>query len=163
MYVLILLLVVGLSLTCLAADKASHAESTVTPEEVIDILVNSLCEQGSYELSNDAYDKLRTYIKENDSEETLDDGGDIWHLSETYTLVLTPDRRLELHCGETVIKDRYAEWQTIDFAGLAEPAFEIYGFSGSTWMFDDIEGVIRRWCLGEQEILPFNEGVIIPI
>ena len=159
--VLILLFVTSLTLTCLAANKASHAESTVTPEEVIDIIVNSLCEQGSYDLSNEAYDQLRSYIKENDPKEALDDGSSIWRLSETYTLVLTPDRRLELQNGETVIKDRYAEWQTIDFGGLAEPAFEVYGASGSTWMFDDIEGVIRRWCLGEQEVLPFNEEIAV--
>lgn len=158
---LALLLALSLAPTCLAADKASHAESTVTSEEVIDIIINSLCEEGSYDLSNEDYDTLRLYIKENDPKEILNDGSAIWILSETYTLVLTPERRLELNSGETVIKDRYAEYQTIDFGGLAEPAFTFVGLLGSTWMFDDIEGVIRRWTLGEQQIVAYEEGITV--
>ena len=157
----LLIITMCLMSTCLAVDTAQPADCDPSSQDVIDLITNSLCDDGSYDLSNEAYDMLRLYIKTNDPTDLLDDGSSLWVLSETYSLVLTTNRRLELQSGETVIKDRYAEWQTIDFAGLAEPAFSIEVLSGSTWMFDDIDGVMRRWTLGEQEILPLTEELAV--
>lgn len=150
---IIIAFVTFLTPTCLAVDEGTSETISVSNEDVIDIIINSLYEENTFDISDEKYEMIRLYIKTHESTEILVDGTILWVLSETYTLVLKPDRSLELQNGDVVIKDRYAKWQTIDFAGLAEPAFNIIGFAGGTWMFDDIEGALRFWVLGEQQVI----------
>ena len=135
--------------TCLAVGSNQELvdKSTANADAVIDAFTNSVSGV-SAELSDSSYEVIRTYLKEHKLGITHDDGSISWELSDYYRLVLNPDRTVELWNGAWVIKDQASSWQTIDFAGLAEPSFKVFGFAGHTWIIDYIDGILRCWTLG---------------
>ncbi|MCI8620682.1 MAG: hypothetical protein HFJ50_02415 [Clostridia bacterium] len=135
--------------TCLAISSGEELveKSVASADAIIDAFTNSV-RGNSAELSDSSYEVIRTYLKEHKLGITHDDGSVSWELSDYYSLVLNPDRTVELWNGAWVIKDQASNWQTIDFAGLAEPSFKVFGFAGNTWMIDYVDGILRCWTLG---------------